>query len=117
LGGGDITTDVEDGSGTDLPEAFRLYQNYPNPFNPETSISYRLSVSAWIVLSIYDVRGHTIRRYDEGEKWGGDYEVVWDGRDGTGRSVASGMYFCRVEMRRADGSPSFVAVRKMLLMK
>jgi hypothetical protein len=42
---------------------------------------------------------------------GGRHLAVWDGRDATGRGVASGVYFYRV------ATPDAVVARKMLLVK
>jgi hypothetical protein len=42
---------------------------------------------------------------------GGRHTVVWDGRDASGRAVATGIYFYTLE------AGSFRASRKMLLVK
>ncbi|MHC4093181.1 MAG: hypothetical protein ACYSVY_23420 [Planctomycetota bacterium] len=39
------------------------------------------------------------------------YKVVWDGRDSSGRHVASGLYLCRYQ------TGGFRSVNKMLLLK
>ena len=41
----------------------------------------------------------------------GQYEVMWDGRDGLGRGVSSGLYLYRLQ------AGSNLAVRKMLFTK
>ena len=75
---------------------FFLRDNYPNPFNPVTRIPYVLPEKNTIFLAIYDVLGREINVLDEGEKFAGEYEVYWDGKDHRGRPVANGIYFCRL---------------------
>ncbi|HKQ20376.1 MAG TPA: FlgD immunoglobulin-like domain containing protein, partial [Candidatus Eisenbacteria bacterium] len=46
-------------------------------------------------VSIFDVSGRLVRRIAKGEYTPGYQVAQWDGRDGRGRSVASGIYFLR----------------------
>ena len=97
---------------TELPRAFELRQNYPNPFNPSTTITYSVPEGGGEVrLEVFDIRGRLLRVLAEGACEAGSYYVQWDGTDGYGRAVASGVYFSRL---RGEG---FTAVRKMVLVK
>ena len=62
-------------------------------------------------MAIYDVRGQRIRTLHDGTLVAGFHEMPWNGRDDTGRDVASGVYFARIE---ADGR---VATRRMTMVK
>ena len=74
------------------PAVFALDQNTPNPFNPTTTISYELSVASEVSLRIYDIAGRVVRTLRSGStEEPGTHRVVWDGRDGAGRTLASGM--------------------------
>ena len=95
------------------PVAYRnvLFQNYPNPFNPSTTIEYSLEGTGAARIVIFSVDGRRIRTLDGGVRPPGIYRAVWDGKNDRGQSVATGIYFYRLEAGR------FAAVKKMLLLK
>jgi hypothetical protein len=95
------------------PRDFALLQNVPNPFNPETSIRYELSEAGFVILDLYDVTGQLVRQLVSEQMESGRYTVQWDGRNASGHSVASGVYFYRVDVARGR----FSAVRRMVLLK
>jgi len=80
-----------------LPVSFALNQNYPNPFNPVTTISYELPKEVNISLIIYDISGKEVLTLYRGHKSAGYYDVQWDGLDGSGLKVSTGIYLCRFE--------------------
>lgn len=94
-----------------LPESYSLSQNYPNPFNPSTRINVDLSRRGNVRLTIYNVIGEEVATLMDGEYSAGKYEVTWNGRDGFGLFVASGVYFYKID------AGSFQQTKKMLLMK
>jgi flagellar hook assembly protein FlgD len=97
-----------------LPRAYSLAQNRPNPFNPSTAISYTVpenSAAGPVSIRVFDIRGTLVKVLVEGVKGSGEYTVFWDGTDNRGRSLPSGIYFCRMQAK------GFAATRKMLLLK
>jgi subtilisin-like proprotein convertase family protein len=88
------------------PGVFRLYQNYPNPFNPVTSIKFNLPKPSIVKLIVYDVLGREVRTLMNEFKEADNYELQFDGS-----SLASGVYYCRIE------AGDFVDVKKMVLVK
>jgi hypothetical protein len=93
-----------------------LLTNYPNPFNPETWIPYQLARESSVAIAIYDQTGQRVRTLDLGFKPAGFYlsktrAAYWDGKNGLGEPVSSGIYF--YHLQTDDKS----ATRKMLLMK
>ncbi|MCK4445530.1 MAG: T9SS type A sorting domain-containing protein, partial [Candidatus Marinimicrobia bacterium] len=99
------------GPGNNLPYDFALKQNYPNPFNAHTVIKYQLPSTSNISLKVYDVFGQEVYRLAEGLLPAGFKTVVWDGRDGLGKTVGSGIYFVRLETK------GFMYTRKMILLR
>jgi len=81
----------------DFPAALHLAQNRPNPFNPSTIISFEVPALTSVTLAIFDLAGSHIITLCKGEVSAGVHEVPWLGRDRTGRAVASGIYFYRLQ--------------------
>ncbi|MCP4547497.1 MAG: T9SS type A sorting domain-containing protein [bacterium] len=81
----------------DVPHGFKLNGNYPNPFNPTTNISYSVPRDSDVALSIHDLQGRIVAELVSGFHQSGDYTVRWDGRNGAGVLVASGIYSCRLQ--------------------
>ncbi len=81
-----------------LPRVAGLWLgNHPNPFNPVTDIGFFLPAGGSPVeLAVYDLRGRLVRRLQEGFLPGGEHHVRWDGRDGHGRELPSGVYSCKL---------------------
>ncbi len=93
------------------PPALSLYQNFPNPFNPLTNIGYTLPRDSHVSIRIFDATGRLLRVLVDEYVKGGRQDVTWDGKDDNGKAVASGVYFCRMEVG------TFKKTKKMLLLK
>ncbi len=98
------------------PETTALLPNYPNPFNPETWIPYQLANASDVQITIYDTKGIVIRTLALGHQSIGyytdrDHAAYWDGRNGLGEKVASGIYF--YQLQTDEISP----IRKMVILK
>ena len=52
--------------------------------------------SGKVQLGIYDVRGRLVEDLVAGQLTAGRHEVIWDGRDRSGRNAAAGIYFVRM---------------------
>lgn len=81
----------------ELPSVVTLLGNHPNPFNPQTTISFSLPANQDVTLRIYSARGRLVSALLRGPQPAGVHHTVWSGRDTQGRSVASGVYFYRLE--------------------
>jgi len=81
----------------EAPARLTLLPNSPNPFNPSTLIRFGLPEAQPVSLRIFDASGRLVRTLlDELPLDAGYYEMSWDGRDGRGRALSSGVYFYRV---------------------
>jgi FlgD Ig-like domain len=70
----------------------------PNPFNLAGALIFRTSKPGFIRANLYDMSGRLVRTLkDTPMAPAGRHEVPIDGRDETGRPLASGVYFFKVE--------------------
>jgi len=93
------------------PEQNALGQNYPNPFNAETLISYTLAQDGPVHLRVYNLSGQQIRTLIQARQTAGRQEAKWDGKDSSGRAVASGVYLYRLH------SGTALRTKKLLLLR
>ncbi len=80
---------------TELP-ALSTVSSAPNPFETRTAIRFQVESNATVRLEIYDVGGRRVRAWPAQTLPSGWHELVFDGRDDGGRTLPSGVYFCRV---------------------
>ena len=88
-------------------EEFTLFQNYPNPFNPSTRISYSLSNSSFVSLTVYDILGREIQTFVDEFQKAGTYVAYFDAS-----KLASGIYFYKLQT-----GPGLLETKKMLFLR
>lgn len=93
------------------PTSFRLYQNYPNPFNPTTRISYEISASSFVRLTVYNAMGQTVSTLVSSFQPTGSYDIAWDGRNSLGIPVSSGIYFYVLDIGNGRLSKKMALIR------
>ena len=99
-----------------IPLSHHLGQNYPNPFNARTTIIYDLKDWSRVRIEIYDIRGRKLRKLLQTTKPPGRHSTSWDGKDGSGRKTATGIYFVRfTAMNPNTEKRVYTAHEKMML--
>lgn len=88
-----------------------LLNIFPNPFNPSTTIHFDLKNSGMVTIDIFNVKGQKIKTLIASTLNQGKHDIVWDGKDTYGASLASGVYYVR--MNFADKTET----KKLLLLK
>ena len=83
-----------------------LIQNFPNPFNPITHISFNLSYSSEISISVYNISGKKVSHTINGFYSTGNHIILFDGSD-----LTSGLYVCQLKCKDQ------LYTKKMLLIK
>ena len=88
------------------PRVFNLSQNYPNPFNPATTLRFSVADARFVTLKVFDILGREVATLVNEQLRPGNYSIQWNGS-----SLASGVYFYRIE------AGNFRQTKKMLLQK
>ena len=95
-----------------VPTISALHQNHPNPFNPVTTVSFDLATAGNVTIRIFDISGRLVRTLVNEDRPAGRHEVVWNGRNNSGVTVTTGVYFYKMS------TPGFTSqTKKMLLLK
>ena len=103
-----------DSEETGHPDKFLLSQNYPNPFNSVTNIQFTISGGQSpnpVSIKIYNLSGQLVRVQVNEVMKPGTYTVTWDGKNNSGKEVASGIYFYQFRTR------NFQQTKRMLMIK
>ena len=100
-----------------VPQSFALSQNYPNPFNPTTLVRYSLPSQSRVRLEVFNILGQRVAVLVDAIQHAGVWEADWDAS-----GMASGVYFCRLQVIGRDGTSTgsvrtFVETKKMLLLR
>ncbi len=128
-----MMTAYDDGSGTrppvgdymkpvmaanSLPQRFEFSQNFPNPFaaGARTTIAFALPERSQVRIGVYTVAGQRVGTLANGAFEAGRRTIEWDGTGANGRTLAPGMYVCKMEAS-ALKTGQFVQMRKMLIIK
>jgi hypothetical protein len=101
-----------------IPSKYELLGNYPNPFNPTTMISYNIPYKSEIELIIYDILGSEIRVFKNLVQAAGSQNILWDGRDNYGATLASGIYLYKIKAKSLENNHEiFEKTAKLMLLK
>ena len=105
-GGSGVIEEIASG-----PSRLTLEPVSPNPFAGAAAIRFSLPVPRPGSVRVYDVSGRLVRVLRDGNLAAGTQEVVWDGRDGNGRPVPAGVYWCRVDTPNESAARKVTRVR------
>ncbi len=96
----------------ETPEAAtELFANHPNPFNPKTTISFYLAEASEVQLGVFDVQGRLVRLLIDEGKTAGPYAIDWDGRNGSGDRLASGIYLAKLKTDRHEQTQKMILIK------
>jgi hypothetical protein len=103
-----LTTDVVGEDPAAHPEKLELTQNYPNPFNPTTTLQYRLPISGFVSMKVFDVMGREVVTMVSAEQTAGSHSIAFAPEE---HRLASGVYLVQLQ----QGSHS--ETRKILYLR
>jgi hypothetical protein len=67
----------------------------PNPFASGTAIHYTLPTAQRVTIRVYNVNGQLVRTLVDAAMPVGTHTATWNGQDGGGRDLGSGIYFVK----------------------
>ena len=88
-----------------------LAPSRPNPVVRGTELAFELENPAQASLRIYDLSGKLVRTLVTGSLAAGSHTARWDTRDESGKPVASGVYFYRLESSGLLATKQLVVTR------
>ena len=103
------TDDLHTADGANL--LLRSLRAHPNPCTRGCWLRYELAGRARVTIDLFDAGGRHIRRLQDAAQEGGARCLYWDGTDGAGRRVSSGVYGCRV------ATPTDSQLQRVLLLQ
>lgn len=74
----------------------------PNPFNNHVDISYKLNKSAKVTIDIFDLNSNKIIGLTNNFQNDGNYQLQWNGKDNSNKSVVSGVYLIRISVDNVE---------------
>ncbi len=105
----DISNDIKERILTSSKELFSVY---PNPFNNQTNIYFTLEENEWVNVSIVDILGKNVVTILNDELLSGIHHIQWSGLDRFNSRVASGIYFCIINI-----SNKKIQIKKLVLLQ
>ena len=89
----DDVTGAAEGSPTAGRAGLRAF---PNPFNPQVTLSFHLASAACVGLDVFDAQGRLVASLPARALPAGDNTLLWQGKDGRGHELPSGVYLARL---------------------
>ncbi|MBN2018056.1 MAG: lamin tail domain-containing protein [Candidatus Cloacimonetes bacterium] len=94
------------------PTAYNVSAD-PSPFSQSTRISFALTQSGMVDLSIYNVKGELVKTYSTTAVTADEIvEFEWNGKDDAGKILSNGVYLYAVKVNGKD-----YATKRMILMR
>ncbi|HPN36333.1 MAG TPA: T9SS type A sorting domain-containing protein [bacterium] len=93
------------------PQEFNLAANYPNPFNSSTTIFFTTAAPGRAKLTVINLLGQSVATLLDQNMPAGFHRVIWDGSDGSGKAMNTGLYWAVLQFGDS------VQRQKMVLVK
>ena len=77
---------------TNMPDQFQIIKAYPNPFNAQVKIKLDMDRSTTGMIRIFDIRGQSVKTFDQTKFKQGSHHFIWDSRSDNGVEISSGVY-------------------------
>jgi hypothetical protein len=68
----------------------------PMPFRSNARLQFSMNAAGSALVEVFDAAGNLVRTLADRSIAAGEHAVTWDGRDGDGRRVCTGIYLARL---------------------
>jgi len=93
------------------PATLELAPIAPNPTPGAAAVSFTLARGGDVRLEVVDLQGRRVRTLATGARAAGSHRLTWDGRNESGESAATGLYFMRLEAEERVMTRKFSVLR------
>jgi len=93
-----------------VPQIYNLLRAYPNPFNQSVSLEFTLNQAGYTHIGIFNLTGRQVAALVNRQLDAGKYITVWEGKDATGQTLPSGIYWARL-----NGAGQSISTKLLLL--
>jgi hypothetical protein len=87
---------LPNGAAIEIPAATYVRQGAPNPFRSETLLEFGLPSPGRVRIRIFDTAGRLVSSLLDENRPAGVQGAIWNGHDGRGMPVGSGIYLAEV---------------------
>lgn len=102
---------VEENSSTKPPTSFQIGSWSPNPFTSSSDLTFDLPVPARLLAKLYNVTGREVMTIGNRVFSQGHHNLKWDGKDHSGKSLPSGVYFSRIAIGSQSSTQKLIINR------
>jgi hypothetical protein len=106
-----LQTGIEETPIKDTPYAFGFAPSMANPVRGRSPIAYNTTTTGTVSLKVYDSAGRLVKTLVNSTEPAGAKVIIWDAKDDNQRSVASGIYFLKLD------AEDQAATHKMILLR
>ena len=99
---------------TNVPDVKKVkvyHRVFKSGENENCFVSYNLTESTVMTVKVYNTLGKEIRELYRGTASSGLNTISWDGIDGAGKRVSSGVYYIRIEGGGMNQQKKVVVIR------
>jgi len=89
----------------------RLIAVFPNPARALVAFRFEISQARPAQIRVFDLTGRLVRAQEEHFAASGEADIWWDARDESGKAVAPGVYFYRIESEAYEAAGKITIVR------
>ncbi|MBS4015247.1 MAG: T9SS type A sorting domain-containing protein [Candidatus Latescibacteria bacterium] len=88
----------ENSSSNNVINTNNLTIQTPNPTNKDVRLTFSVDKQSKTTIKIYNTNGQLIKDFNKGILNPGQYDLIWNRTDNSGRMVPNGIYFYKLEL-------------------